>query len=92
MDSHAPHQSRLIYFEPLLPEDLSLILPTIYARLNFLNHCQYLKVFARNCQEKTCDCQHTSVINAKTETVKQIISKIVETDTILDTIHDKITS
>ncbi|AAK07987.1 unknown [Bovine gammaherpesvirus 4] len=69
-------------FEPMLPKDLEILAPTIYAKLNILNYCQYLKTFIRHkCGHEACE--HTHIINTKQEVIKQIICKIVEADSVL---------
>nr|CAC84365.1 hypothetical protein [Saimiriine gammaherpesvirus 2] len=71
----------LLYFESMLPTEIQAIAPSVYAKLNLLNYCQYLKTFIKH--KESTQCEHISVLDAKVETVKQIISKIVETDSIV---------
>ncbi|AAX58103.1 ORF67a [Ovine gammaherpesvirus 2] len=70
-------------FRALLPEDIQLIAPTAYAKLNLLNHCQHLKLFM-SLQEDKGVCAHSRVLSEKLESVREVISKIVETDRILE--------
>ncbi|ARW78130.1 DNA packaging protein UL33 [Common bottlenose dolphin gammaherpesvirus 1 strain Sarasota] len=97
MDTPLPGDlHHLLAFDHILPPDIYLIAPTIYARFNALNHCQNLKAFARLRQHATLPrgredvdaaCRCNEVLEAKIRSVRQIISKIVETDTVLDTIQ-----
>lgn len=66
-------------FECILPPDIQLLAPTIYSRLNLLNYCQYLKLFKRQ-KDLSCNCEHSAVLEGRTDAVKHIISRIVETD------------
>ncbi|AAC95591.1 orf 67A [Ateline gammaherpesvirus 3] len=74
-------ENDLLYFEPMLPTEIQTIAPSVYAKLNLLNYCQYLKTFIKH--KERAHCEHISVLNAKVEAVKQIISKIVETDSVV---------
>lgn len=75
--------SSLLEFSVLLPEDIQLIAPTAYAKLNLLNHCQHLKLFM-SLQEDKGVCAHSRVLSEKLEAVREVITKIVETDKILE--------
>ncbi|AJE29724.1 ORF67.5 [macacine gammaherpesvirus 12] len=73
----------LLAFESLLPEDMKITFPTIYSRLNAINYCQYLKTFLRRrAQTRAVHCEHCMVLDAKVNTVKQVIHKIVSTDAV----------
>ncbi|AMA67425.1 DNA packaging protein UL33 [Vespertilionid gammaherpesvirus 1] len=78
-------EDSLIDFELMVPEDIRVIAPTVYTRLNILNYCQFLAVFLRHGQA-TCDCEHSKIIQAKIEIIKQIISRIVQTDTVFNVV------
>ncbi|AGY30754.1 ORF67A [Retroperitoneal fibromatosis-associated herpesvirus] len=75
-------------FEQLLPEDLQLMFPTIYARLNALNYCQYLKTFM-NLRGRTTACQHSIVLDGKVETVRRVICKIVSADSVYSEVQER---
>lgn len=72
----------LLNFDSLLPSDVQLLAPTVYAKLNLLNYCQYLKLFM-HLQEPTNRCEHADAIQAKVDAVREIIAKIVETDKVI---------
>ncbi|QDQ69279.1 DNA packaging UL33 [Colobine gammaherpesvirus 1] len=76
-------------FEQLLPADLQIMFPTIYSRLNALNYCQYLKSFLN---QRGCSvvCQHSLVLEGKVETVRQVIGKIVSTDSVYTEVQRRI--
>ncbi|ATA58299.1 DNA packaging protein UL33 [Eptesicus fuscus gammaherpesvirus] len=69
-------------FEPMLPPDMRVIAPTIYARLNMLNYCQYLRAFERARAGEILCCEHGAVLTGKLEVIKQLISKIVDADSV----------
>lgn len=73
----------LIDFKPLLPIDIRVLAPTVYTRLNVLNYCQFLKAFVR-LRSQHQSCEHTDLIETKIKIIKQVISRIVETDTVFN--------
>lgn len=75
-------------FIPMLPEDIQLIVPTTYSKLNLLNHCQYLKSFIRD-KAQLDSCCHTVELALKTETVKNIIAQILETESVFSVIRSQ---
>nr|BEG23063.1 homolog of EHV2 ORF67A DNA packaging protein UL33 [Macronycteris gammaherpesvirus 1] len=70
-----------INFQPLISPDIKILFPTVYTKLNLLNYCQFLRVFLR-LKNQHSSCEHTEIIETKIKTVKQVISRIVETDTV----------
>ncbi|NP_598363.1 Similar to ORF67.5, Macaca mulatta rhadinovirus 26-95 [Macacine gammaherpesvirus 5] len=73
----------LLAFESLLPDDMKIMFPTIYSRLNAINYCQYLKTFlCHRAQTRSAHCEHCMVLDAKVNAVKQVIHKIVSTDAV----------
>ncbi|AAC58115.1 ORF67A [Alcelaphine gammaherpesvirus 1] len=75
--------SNLLDFPSILPEDIQVIAPTSYAKLSLLSHCQHLKLFIGQQGSKGV-CAHSRVLEEKLEAVKEVISKIIETDKILE--------
>ncbi|AIA62105.1 orf67A [Alcelaphine gammaherpesvirus 2] len=75
--------SNCLEFPCILPREVQVIAPTSYAKLSLLSHCQHLKLFI-NQQGSKGVCAHSRVLEEKLETVKEVISKIVETDKILE--------
>ncbi|AIU39593.1 DNA packaging protein UL33 [Equid gammaherpesvirus 5] len=73
----------LIDFQSMLPVDIRIIAPTTYTRLNLVNYCQFLRVFSR-LKTGRFDCEHGEIIEAKIRAVREVISKIVETDTVFN--------
>lgn len=70
-----------------LPEDISLMTPTVYSKLNFINYCQYLLLFQKQ-REKPGHCEHFSVLEEKVNDIRQIITKIVDTDSVLNAVNN----
>ncbi|AZB49240.1 viral DNA genome packaging protein [Phascolarctid gammaherpesvirus 1] len=66
-------------FKCMIPEDISLIAPSTYAKLNLINYCQYLKYFRAH-HYGHLECQHGLVLSTKVNTIKRILAKIIETD------------
>lgn len=77
----------LIDFKSLLPTDIKILAPTVYTRLNVLNYCQFLKIFVRLKSEHQ-NCEHTDLIETKIKIIKQVISRIVETDTVFNEVNN----
>ncbi|BBB06521.1 hypothetical protein [Rhinolophus gammaherpesvirus 1] len=80
---HPPEPESLIDFCPLLPDDIKILAPTVYTRLNVLNYCQFLKVFLK-LRFQHSRCEHTDIIETKLKIIRQVISRIVETDTVFN--------
>ncbi|AZB49167.1 viral DNA genome packaging protein [Vombatid gammaherpesvirus 1] len=69
----------LTEFKSMVPEDINLMVPSTYAKLNLINHCQYMTCFnTQHCG--LLNCQHGTVLDTKISTIKHLISKIIETD------------
>ncbi|UTM05550.1 DNA packaging protein UL33 [Equid gammaherpesvirus 2] len=73
----------LIDFQSMLPPDIKIIAPTTYTRLNLLNYCQFLELFMQ-LRASGCRCEHGEILESKIRAVRQVISKIVETDTVFN--------
>ncbi|ALE14783.1 ORF67A [Felid gammaherpesvirus 1] len=87
---NSPHlYENLICFESLLPEDIKIFVPTVYTKLNLLNYCQYLKVFLvyNHLAGSIHKCSHQNIIFTKLEIIKQVISRIIETDSVYSNIN-----
>lgn len=82
------YSDSLIDFVSLIPDDIKIFAPTIYAKLNILNYCQYLRDFL-NHKEITCSCEHQLIISTKLKIIQQIITKIVDADTVFESIKVK---
>lgn len=68
-------------FPSPLKGDIKILAPTVYAKLNVINYCQYLKLFLQQrIESDTCD--HSRVLEAKVKAVRAIILNIVNTDAI----------
>lgn len=65
-----------------LPIDVRLLASTAAAKLNFINHCQYLLLFDRIRSDRA-SCEHAGVIKDKIERLRRIISKILDVDSVL---------
>lgn len=72
-----------LQFQSMLPEDILIIVPTTYAKLNLLNTCQALLAFKRAKLGHLGEL-HVSVLDAKKSIVKQVISRIVATDSLIN--------
>lgn len=72
-------------FALTLPRDVGLIASTAAAKLNFINHCQYLALFERVAAGRD-SCEHAAVIKEKLDALRQIIFKIVDVDSVLGSV------
>nr|QRE02549.1 DNA packaging [Otarine gammaherpesvirus 4] len=77
----------LIHFHSMVPCDVALIAPTIYARLNLVNYCQHIAAFTRMRNPLYCECSHSGTFDARVAAVKRVIAKIVETNTVFAALH-----
>lgn len=66
-----------------LPKAVALAIPTVYSKLNFINHCQYLLVFQEELRHR--GCEHATVLNKKVEDLRRVLAKIVDVDSVLNT-------
>lgn len=66
-----------------LPRAVALAVPTVYAKLNFINHCQYLLVLQETTRGRTCE--HTAILAKKVECLRRVLAKIVDADSVLNT-------
>lgn len=72
----------LIHFVPLLPKDIQVIAPTTFCKLSLLNYCQVLKTFSAYSPGQSLTCVHNHTVDTKTEVIKQVISRIVDTESV----------
>lgn len=70
------------YFTPMLPDELLILAPTTYSKLNLLNFCQHILAFKRD-SLGLLPKPHSDLLSSKRESVKQVISRIVATDNLI---------
>nr|WIM51650.1 MAG: hypothetical protein ADFBMEEK_00016 [Peromyscus leucopus gammaherpesvirus] len=75
-------EEHYLRFQPMLPLEIQVMFPTTYSKLNLLNHCQYLKTFTRY-KSTVHECEHALVVEGKLQTIRNIITQIIETDSVL---------
>lgn len=66
-----------------LPRQVALAVPTVYAKLNFINHCQYLLVLQETSRGRSCE--HAAILTKKVEGLRRVLAKIVDADSVLNT-------
>lgn len=65
------------------PRAVALAVPTVYAKLNFINHCQYLLVLQEAARDR--GCEHAAILAKKVEALRRVLAKIVDADSVLNT-------
>lgn len=74
-----------LIFKPMLPRVYDIMLPSIDARLNFINVGQKYTAFVRHGKKGGCDaCAHKDILLDKTRLLTAILTKLLDVNGILD--------
>nr|UTO68723.1 UL51 [Human betaherpesvirus 5] len=74
----------LLQFEPMLPRVYDLLLPSLDARLNFVNAGQKYAAFLKYVHGDCATCSHGEILREKTQLLTAIVSKLMDINGILE--------
>nr|QXV67806.1 DNA packaging protein UL51 [Panine betaherpesvirus 2] len=74
----------LVQFEPMLPRVYDLLLPSLDARLNFVNAGQKYAAFLKYVHGECASCSHGQILREKTQLLTAIVTKLMDINGILE--------
>ncbi|AEQ32160.1 protein UL51 [Cynomolgus macaque cytomegalovirus strain Ottawa] len=79
-----PEDELEVSFEPMLPRVYELMLPSLDARLNFINAGQKYAAFLKYVHGECSSCNHAQILNEKTKLLTAIVNKLMDINGILE--------
>ncbi|AEV80757.1 DNA packaging protein UL33 [Aotine betaherpesvirus 1] len=73
-----------VKFEPMLPKLYELLLPSLDARLNFVNAGQKHAAFFKYVYGQRATCSHAEILCSKTKLLTAIVAKLMDINGILE--------
>ncbi|AEV80416.1 DNA packaging protein UL33 [Cercopithecine betaherpesvirus 5] len=73
-----------VRFEPMLPRVYELLLPSLDARLNFVNAGQKYAAFLKYVHGECSSCSHAQILQEKTKLLTAIVNKLMDINGILE--------
>ncbi|AAK57100.1 T51 [Tupaiid betaherpesvirus 1] len=73
-----------VAFEPMLPRVYEIMLPSLDARLNFVNVGRRHAAFLRYVYGERVDCEHAHIVREKTKLLTAILTKLLDVNGILE--------
>ncbi|QQL09867.1 Ba82 [Baboon cytomegalovirus] len=79
-----PNDDFEVSFEPMLPRVYELLLPSLDARLNFVNAGQKYAAFLKYVHGECSSCSHAQILQEKTKLLTAIVNKLMDINGILE--------
>ncbi|AEV80912.1 DNA packaging protein UL33 [Saimiriine betaherpesvirus 4] len=84
VDGDLELEDSYIKFEPMLPKVYELLLPSLDARLNFVNAGQKYAAFFKYVYGQSPSCSHAEILCDKTKLLTAIVTKLMDINGILE--------